>query len=121
MYTEHVLMFAGKVLPVVSHLILQESIDIDQNVSLTCSITSVCNVHYQWISNSGQFPSKVSGMNSKTLVIPDVRSTDDNTYTCVASDAEGSVIAVTQLIVTGMIMIIMLKFMISVLVQVYQR
>ena len=114
MHTELVLFFTGKVLPAVSHLVLQESIDIQQNASLTCSVTGGCNVHYQWISNSGQFPSKVTGKNNKTLIIPDVRSADDNTYTCVASDAEGSVIAATQLIVTGMIMIIVLKFMVTV-------
>lgn len=49
------------------------------------------NISYQWTIGSGSFPSKVIGINSNTLVIPDVRSSDDKTYTCVASNQGGSV------------------------------
>ena len=62
------------------------------------------NISYHWIIKSGLFPSKVTGINSSTLMIPDVRSSDDNIYTCVATTIKGCVLSNgTQLIVTGMI------------------
>ena len=61
------------------------------------------NVSYQWTIGSGSFPSKVTSINSNTLVIPNVRSSDDNTYTCVASNQGGSVSSnAAKLTVTGM-------------------
>ena len=65
-----------------------------QNINLTQTATFTCNatgydVGYQWTIQSGSFPSKVVGINSSTLVIPDVRSSDVNTYTCVASNQGG--------------------------------
>ena len=66
-----------------------------------CSATGY-DVSYQWTIGSGSFPSKVTGINSNTLVIPDVRSSDDNTYTCVANNKGGNTSSnATQLIVTG--------------------
>ena len=35
------------------------------------------------------FPEKVMGINTDTLVIPDVKSSDDNTYYCVISNVGG--------------------------------
>ena len=61
------------------------------------------NISYQWIIGSGSFPSKVTGINSNTLIIPDVRSTDNNTYTCIATHLGCASSIATQLIVTGMI------------------
>ena len=50
----------------------------------------------------GSFPNKVTGINTNTLVIPDVRSSDDNTYTCVARNEGGRVSShIAQLTVTG--------------------
>ena len=78
------------------------------NVEVTETATLGCfalgyNISYQWIIGSGSFPSKVTGINSSTLVIPDVRSSDENTYTCMATTYKGCVISNdTQLIVTGM-------------------
>ena len=95
------LLLTDKVLPVVIHPVSSDNIDIEQNASLICSVTGGCNVHYQWTIGSGSFPSKATGVNTNTLVIPDVRSSDDNTYTCVATNQGGSVIAVTHLTVTG--------------------
>ena len=49
----------------------------------------------------------MTGINSNTLVIPDVKSSDDNTYTCVASNEGGSVSSnAAQLAITGMTMMI---------------
>ena len=69
---------------------------------MTCSTTShaVC---YQWTIESGSFPSKVTGINSDTLVIPNVRSSDDNIYTCTISNDGGSITPnPAKLTVTGM-------------------
>ena len=77
-------------------------INLTQNAIFTCTTTGY-NVSYQWKIGSGSFPSKVTGINSNTLVIPDVRSSDDNTYTCVASNQRGSVSSNTaRLLVIGM-------------------
>ena len=62
------------------------------------------NVSYQWIIGSGSFPSKVTGITASTLVIPDVRLYDENTYTCLATTYRGCASSVaTQLIITGMV------------------
>ena len=66
-----------------------------QDVNLTGEAIFICiavgyNVNYKWTIGSGSFPSKVTGINSNTLVIPDVRSSDDNTYICVASNLGGT-------------------------------
>ena len=79
------------------------------NVEVTKTFSTRCfaigyNVSYQWIIKSGLFPSKVGGINDSLLIIPDVRSSDENTYTCVATTVTGCVASnSTQLIVTGKI------------------
>ena len=80
-----------------------------QNVELTETATLGCFalghiISYQWIIGSGVFPSKITGINNSTLVIPDVRSSEENKYTCVATTYKGCVISNdTQLIITGML------------------
>ena len=54
----------------------------------TCSATGY-KVKYKWKIGSGIFPEKVMGINADTLVIPDVRSSDDNTYYCIISNVGG--------------------------------
>jgi len=74
---------------IVSHPSSQ-NIDTTKTARFTCKATGY-NVRYQWTIGSGSFPSKVTGINSNTLVIPDVRSCDDNTYSCIARNIAGSV------------------------------
>jgi len=84
------------------------NVDLAQSATFTCSATGY-NVNYKWIIGLGSFPSKVTGINTNTLVIPDVRSSDDNTYTCVASNEGGRVSSNgAKLTVTGMTMMILL-------------
>jgi len=100
-----------------------QSVDLTQTATFTCSATGY-NVSYEWTLGSGSFPSKVTGINTTTLVIPDVRSSEDNTYTCVASNEGGSVSSNTaRLTVTGMTMMMLLSDSVNVVlvVQVYQR
>ena len=79
-----------------------QNIDLTQTVTFACSATGY-NVSYQWTIGSGSFPDKVTGINSTTLVIPDVRSSDDNTYTCVVSNEGGNISSNdAPLTVTGM-------------------
>jgi len=83
-----------------------QSVDLTQNATFTCNATGY-NVSYQWTIGSGSFPGKVTDINSNTLVIPDVRSSDDNTYRCTISNRGGTRNgARAQLTVTGMTMMI---------------
>ena len=83
-----------------------QSANLIQTATFTCNATGY-NVTYQWTIGSGSFPNKVTDVNSNTLVIPNVRSSDDNTYTCVASNEGGSVSSnAAQLTVTGKTMMI---------------
>ena len=66
----------------------------------------------------------MTGINTNTLVIPDVRSSDDNTYTCVASNQGGYVSSnAAKLTVTGMTVMMLLGGSVNfvLVVQVYQR
>ena len=79
------------------------SVDLTATASITCSAIGY-NVIYHWIIESGSFPSKVIGTNSSTLVIPNVTSSDENSYICVATALNVCVSSdTTRLVVTGMI------------------
>ena len=79
------------------------SVNLTETANVTCSANRY-NVSYQWIIESGLFPSKVIGINNNTLVIPNITSSDENTYTCMVTTEQGCVSSnTTQLIVTGMI------------------
>ena len=100
-------------LPIFCLLIGKPSLFLSQpplySVELTDTATLGCfalgeNISYHWIVGSGLFPSKDIGINDSTLVIPDVRSSDENTYTCLATTQKECILSkATQLIVTGMI------------------
>jgi len=95
-------------LPNIVTLPSPQSVDLTQTATFTCSATGY-NVQYEWRIGSGSFPDKVTDINTNTLVIPDVRSSDDNTYTCVASNRGGSVSSnAVRLTVTGMTIIMLL-------------
>ena len=99
-----------------------QSVDLTQTATFTCNATGY-DVSYQWTIGSGSFPNKVTDINSNTLVIPNVRSSDDNTYTCVASNEGGSVSSnAAQLTVTGKTMMIVQCVSVNVvlMIQVYQ-
>ena len=82
---------------------LSQSINLTQTAIFTCSAVGY-NVSYYWTIGSGSLPNKVTGVNSDILMIPDVRTSDSNTYTCVASNEGGSVVShPAKLAVTGMI------------------
>ena len=79
-----------------------QAVNLTQAATFTCSAAGY-NVQYQWTIGSGSFPSKGTGINTNTLVIPDVKSSDDNTYTCTISNDGGSVTSnPAKLTVTGM-------------------
>jgi len=97
-----------------------QTVDLTQVATFTCSATGY-NVYYQWTIGSGSFPSKVTGINTNTLVIPDVRSSDNNTtYSCTISNDGGSITSnPAKLTITGMT-INMSQFT-NIGVQVYQK
>ena len=79
------------------------SVGLSKTAIIKCSAIGY-NVTYRWVIESGAFPSKVIGVNDSTLVIPHVKSSDENTYTCVATAQIGCVSSsTTQIIVSGMI------------------
>ena len=97
-----------------------QKVYLTQTGTFTCSATGY-DVMYKWRIGSGSFPSKVTGINTNTLVIPNVRSSDDNTYTCVASSKGGNVSShPARLEVTGMTMMYVVLVLYW-LIQVYQR
>ena len=78
-------------------------VSLTETASITCSADEY-NVSYQWIIESRSFPSKVIGIYNNTLMIPNVTSLDENTYTCMVTTQEGCVSSsTTQLIASGMI------------------
>ena len=84
--------------------------NLTQTAIFTCNATGHNIFGYQWIIGSGSFPSKVTGINNNTLVIPDVRSSDDNTYTCVVNNEGGNTSSnATKLTVTGMTLVRLLS------------
>ena len=82
-----------------------QSVSLTQTATFTCSATGY-NVSYQWTIGSGSFPNdRVTGRNTSNLTVTDVRSSDDNTYTCVVSNRGGTVSSnAARLTVTGMTM-----------------
>ena len=81
------------------------SVELTETATLGCFALGY-NISYQWIIGSGSFPSKVTGINNSTLVIPDVRSSDENKYTCVATTYKRCVLSNdTQLTVTGKVVV----------------
>ena len=77
-------------------------VKLKENAKLTCKATGD-NIDFKWTIGSGTFPDKVTGVNSDTLMIPDVKSSDKNTYTCVASNEGGSDSSDVTLTVTGIL------------------
>ena len=76
--------------------------DLTEVAAFACNAIGY-NISYYWTIGSGSFPNKVIGVYSSTLVIPDVRSSDDNTYACVATNEGGSVTSNgAHLIIKGM-------------------
>ena len=80
--------------------------NLTQTANFTCSATGY-DVSFQWTIGSGSFPNKVTGINSNTLVVPNVRSSDANTYTCLVINKGGNMSDSAQLTVTGMRMMLM--------------
>ena len=82
------------------------SVELTETATIKCFALGY-NISYHWIIGSGLFPDKVIGINSSTLIIPDVRQSDENAYICVATTRKGCALAnATQLIVTGKVIVI---------------
>ena len=98
-----------------------QSVNLTQTATFTCNATGY-NVSYQWIIVSGSFPNKVTDTDSNTLVIPNVRSSDDNGYRCRVSNRKGSRHHVGRLTVTGKTMMVVQCVSVNVvlMIQVYQ-
>ena len=86
--------------PIIDTFTISQNLDILQTAVLTCNATGY-DISYYWAIGSGQFPSKVTGVKSSTLIVPDLRLSDNNSYTCMAENIGGSVYRTKELIVTG--------------------
>ena len=92
--------------PIILDISISQNLDILQRAVLVCNVAGY-DVSYYWTIGSGQFPSKVTGINSSTLTVPDLRSIDSNLYMCEASNLVGMVNSSIQLTVTGIDMTVM--------------
>ena len=80
-----------------------EAVNLTETVTFTCFATGY-DVSYWWTSGSGSFPTRAWGVYTNNLVITGVRSSDHNTYTCVASNEGGNVSSNNATLkITGMI------------------
>ena len=66
---------------------------VSQHVNLTQNAVFICNatgykVSYNWTIGTGSFPNKVIDITNNVLVIPDVRSSDENQYCCIYSNVK---------------------------------
>ena len=63
-------------------------------VTLTCAASGADNLKYQWM-RMGQktIPSRVRGVHSNTLIIPNIMVNDSGLYKCVVSSGDVSVIS----------------------------
>ena len=67
-----------------------QQVNIAQNATFSCQAVGY-KIHYRWTIGSGSFPSKVTGINTNTLVIPDVILSDGNIYICTVSNSKGTI------------------------------
>ena len=90
---------------------------VSQYVNLTQNATFICKatgykVSYSWTIGAGSFPSKVTDISNNILVIPDVRSSDNNKYCCNYSNIKCSKQACANLIVEGMLALLIVFFIV---------
>ena len=79
-----------------------QTVDLAQTATFKCHAVGY-NVKYKWNSGNGSFPCKVTSINTNALEIPDVRSSDDNTYYCTISNDGGTIRSIeAKLTVIGM-------------------
>ena len=93
-------------IPIVMITPMSQAVNLTGYVTFLCTVIGYEVTSYSWATGSGSLPNKVTDINSSDLVIPNVRSSDDNTYTCVASNSAGSGNNTAQLTVTGKTMMI---------------
>ena len=87
--------------PIIDSIMLNQGLDILQTAVFICNAAGY-DVSYYWMVESGSLPNKAVGINSSTLVVSDLRSSDSNLYICEASNLVGKVNSSKQLMVTGM-------------------
>ena len=62
------------------------------NVTLSCNATGADNLRYQWIRMGKKtIPSRAIGVNSSTLIIPNIMVKDSGRYYCAVSSGNTSV------------------------------
>ena len=62
------------------------------NVTLTCNASGADNLKYQWIRMGKKIiPSRARGVNSSTLIIPNIMVKDNGDYKCVVTSGNTSV------------------------------
>ena len=62
------------------------------NVTLTCNASGADNLKYRWIRMGRKaIPSRARGVNSNTLIIPNIMVEDNGDYKCVVTSGNTSV------------------------------
>ena len=63
-------------------------------VTLTCDASGADNLKYQWMRmGKKMMPSRARGVNSNTLIIPNIMVDDSGLYKCVVSSGDVTVIS----------------------------
>ena len=89
-------------LPNITKPPLSQNVSLLQDAVFVCSATGY-NISYHWIFKPTSKPSEVIGINNSTLMIPNVTSSDDGKYTCVATNIGGNVRShAAQMTIVGM-------------------
>ena len=89
-------------LPNITRPPLSQNIPLLQDAVFNCSATGY-NISYHWVFEPTSKPSEVIGINNSTLMIPNVTSSDDGKYTCVATNIGGNVRShAAQMTIVGM-------------------
>ena len=61
-----------------------------RDVTLTCNASGADNLKYQWMRNK-TIPSTARGVNTSTLIIPNITVDDSGQYKCVVSSDDVNV------------------------------
>ena len=90
-------------LPQITSSPVSQDVSLLQDAMFICSATGY-NISYHWVFEPTSKPSKVMhmGVGNTTLMIPNVKSSDDGNYTCVATNIAGPIRShAAQLTITG--------------------
>ena len=74
------------------HPKMNTTVAVGTTVALTCNASGADNLKYQWMRmGKNTIPLRAIGVNSSTLIIPNIMVEDNGKYQCVVSSGDTSV------------------------------